>query len=314
MAGSNFIRGIEVWTPSPDGAHLDLTSGLYGDLDYFGAISRGMRQGRDEGLPGRVLSERHPVVLKTLSHTYFRRGDAAMTEGLTCAVGVPVAGSSGIGAVVVFLCGDTRFHAGALELWHAPAGADEMRLADGYFGHAGAFEALARETVMARGVGVPGLAWESGLPVILRELGAGSAFVRGPAAVEAGINRAVGIPCGSGNGDGDTWVLTFLSARKTPIAGRFECWRPDGAGGLRFAGGYCESGADLESAYAGLALPADTGDFGAVATSGLPRIVRDIIDAPGPVAESARQAGLASMVILPVFAEGTCRALLAWFV
>jgi hypothetical protein len=52
---------------------------------------------------------------------------------LTCAVALPVFAGDLLKAVVVFLCGDGKVGAGAMELWHNdPAKFFEMKLVDGY--------------------------------------------------------------------------------------------------------------------------------------------------------------------------------------
>ncbi|MCB2079932.1 MAG: GAF domain-containing protein [Novosphingobium sp.] len=311
MSQSTFIRATEIWTPSSDGKHLDLTSGLYGDLEYFEAISRGMRFAYGEGLPGRTWAEGHPIVLKSLNNSYFMRGDAAMTEGLSCAVSVPIFTGDQVSAVIVFFCGDDRFHVGALELWSVPENENEMALVDGYFGRAQKFEFTSRNTRFPRAMGLPGKVWATGQPVIMDDLGRGNMFLRRDAAEKVGINRAIGFPCAV-RGEGN-WVLTFLSARNSPIARRFECWVPDGAGALKFESGYCESGKDMTQTYANTVLSGDTGVFGQARKTRAPVISRDVRKEASPVGEAASEADLSDMVAMLVYADGEFRAILAWF-
>jgi hypothetical protein len=313
MPKARFIRAIEVWLPTPDGAHLDLDSGHYGDLAWFGGISRGMRVAANEGLPGRAAAAGHPLVLDKLTNSYFRRGDAAMTEGLTCAVALPIFDAQGLSAVMVFLCGDSRHHIGALEVWHAAPGKATMALVDGYFGHADAFATLTRDFEFAAGQGVPGLAWDSGRPLILSDISAGSAFQRSVGAGKTGIDRAVGIPCATGGDASGDWVLTFLSSRNSPIAGRFESWLPDAGGMLSFAGGYCESGTALEDTHAGLSVARGEGAIGRAAASGRPVLFDTITGATDAPARAAGAAGLTAQVAMPVFKHGELRAVLAWY-
>jgi hypothetical protein len=161
-------------------------------------------------------------------------------------------------------------------------------------------------------MGLPGQVWDSGMPVILEDLGRGRSFLRHESAQMVGINRAVGLPCAAR--DDAVWVLTFLSALNTPIARRFECWVPDARSHMfRFHAGYCEAAGALAPIYEGVELPIDAGPFGAARMSGIPAVIADIGKEQGPVADSAGLAGLASMVALPVYSGGQFRAVLAWF-
>jgi hypothetical protein len=308
-----FIRATEVWVPTADGRHIDLEAGLYGDLDYFKAVSRGMRFAYGEGLPGKTWGSGRPIVLKDLRNSYFQRGDAAMTEGLSCAVAVPSFDGETLKSVIVFFCGDDRFRVGALEVWNAPEGELELRLEDGYFGRAEKFEFTSRNTRFPRRMGLPGRVWDSGRPEVMEDLGRGQMFLRRDAAEKVGINRAIGIPCSS-LGE-EPWVLTFLSARNTPIAGRFEIWDFDsGRNAFAFREGYCESGANLAPDYAGANVPTDNGPFAKAHRMGVPVVVEDISREAGPVVRSAMSADLHSMVVLPIHDGGGYNTLLAWFV
>ena len=310
---STFIRATEIWTPSRDGQHLDLTSGLYGELEYFELISRGMRFDYDEGLPGKAWAEGKPIVLKNLTNSYFRRGDAAMTEGLTCAVALPIYGSAEgkeLSAVIVFFCGDDKFHVGALELWGIPEGEIDMSLEDGYFGTAERFEFTSRHTTFPRKMGLPGKVWDEGMPVIMEDLGRAGQFVRRDAAEKVGISRGIGIP--AWGGDGREFVLTFLSARNSPIAKRFETWVPTDHG-FAFDSGYCESGCDLAALHADTVPAADTGIFAKARESGAPMIGKDLITMDFPPSKAAAQIGLENMVALPIFVSGQFKAILAWY-
>ena len=49
-----FIRVTEIWVPNKDGTRLEFHDGLYGQLANFRALSKSMRFGRGEGLPGKA--------------------------------------------------------------------------------------------------------------------------------------------------------------------------------------------------------------------------------------------------------------------
>ena len=224
-----FIKVIESWLPSGDRTVLEFGGALYGEHSRFGAASRQMCFGRGEGLPGQAWEAGHPIVLKEFEGSAFRRIAAARAEGLTCGIAVPIFAGDFLTAVVVIFCGDDAAHA-AIELWgNEPERSKDMSLVDGYYGTtAEAFEFLSRRTGFRRGHGLPGAAWESGLPVFVADLGRGAGFMRADSAVKVGINRGFAMPC-STRGSGH-YVMAFLSALATPTARRFEIWRPDATG------------------------------------------------------------------------------------
>ena len=312
MTKNTFIRATEIWLPTPDRRSLDLVSGLYGDLTYFEAISHGTRFGYGEGLSGKTWEDGHPIVLKDLTSSYFHRRDAAISEGLTSAVSMPIFIGNDLSAVVIFFCGDNRYHVGAIELWRVSEADQQMILVDGYFGYAEAFESASRQAVFPRKMGLPGKVWDSGMPVILEDLGRDDLFLRRESAELAGLNRAVSLPC-TARGGGE-WALTFLSAQNSPIAKRFECWAPDDASGtFNYTSGYCESGIDLVATYAAARVPLDFGPLAEARRTGIPVICSDLLVEKGPIAQSATLAGLSKMVALPIFSGGTFKAVLAWF-
>ncbi len=312
MPKRSFMRATEIWMPSADGRHLEFSNGLYGPLSDFERVSRQTRFGFDEGLPGKAWAAGHPIVLKDLVGSYFKRGEAAQAAGLTCALALPVFAGDALIAVMVLFCGDDREHVGAVEVWHAASGAIEMRLVDGYYGTADVFEWYSRHIGFMCGIGLPGAVWETGMPVVLADLGRSRRFVRWESAERVGINRGVAIPCG--RDPGDPWVLTFLSALDTPIANRFETWIPITNGsGLVFDAGYCEHGVDLAAVYRSVVISPDAGTFGRVLNTGAPAIATDVSLEPHPVSASVRGTSLTSMVAMPVLTAGRLDAVVAWY-
>lgn len=237
-----FIRVIEYWVPTDDGSLLEFGGGRFGEATRFAAISSNLCFGRGEGLPGRAWDTGHPIVLKELEGSYFRRGAAAKAAGLTCGIAVPIFKGDKLSAVAVIFCGDDEEHAGAIELWgNDPEESHDMTLVDGYYGTTGdTFEFISRVTAFRRGSGLPGMAWAQQKPVFLPDLGKASGFLRADSAVKVGINRGFAIPCSTL--DGSNYVMTFLSALATPIARRVETWEPDASGTqLRRTLGFSES-------------------------------------------------------------------------
>ena len=191
-----FIRAVEYWVPGHDRTTLEFGGGLYGSAKRFGALSKGMVFGRGEGLPGRAWAERQPLIFKDLRAPAFMRALAAAAEGLTCGIALPIFAGDILTSVLVIFCGDDDAHAGAIELWrNDPATPRELNLADGYYGSTGdAFEIVSRSTSLRSGHGLPGMAWEAGMPVFVEDLGRSQRFLRADSAVKVGINRGFALP------------------------------------------------------------------------------------------------------------------------
>jgi hypothetical protein len=189
-----------------------------------------------------------------------------------------------------------------------------MTLDEGYYGTtAEVFEFISRQTEFRKGTGLPGLAWESGLPVFMPDLGKGARFLRSDSAVKVGINRGLAVPCPT-PGD-DVWVIAFLSALATPIARRFEIWVPDAsARHLLRLEGHCEQEGVLGAGAAGERVEYGEGALGRALASAAPTIAEAAADEPGPIGAAARAAGLRALATLPVSRDGRVAALVAWYV
>lgn len=310
-----FIRAVELWVPDADHTLLDYGGGWYGEAKRFASISRPLCFGRDEGLPGRAWEIRRPIILKELEGNYFRRGKAAQAEGLTCAIAVPFFSDERLTAVLVIFCGDDDQHVGAIELWHnAAAESSDMKLAEGYYGGtAEIFEFVSRHTSFRKGFGLPGLAWEAGLPVFMPDLGRGTRFLRSDSAQQVGINRGFAMPCATPGGD--TYVMAFLSALATPIVRRFETWLPDAQGRhLGRSEGFCEQAGVLDAAPDAEKVAAGTGVIGQAFANARPAIAEQGGgDEPGGIGAAAHAAGCSAVLALPVLSEGRVTGVVAWY-
>jgi len=174
-----FIRAVETWVPNKDRSSLEFGGGLYRNVPGFRAASPLLRLARGEGLPGQAWDRGLPVVMTPLDGiSSFRRGAAAREAGLTSGIAIPVFAGDFLTSVLVLLCGDDDVHAGAIELWRAiPDLSPDMKLLDAYYGTTGeAFES-SRHAAFRRGVGLPGMVWESGLPVFIEDLGKSDRFL-----------------------------------------------------------------------------------------------------------------------------------------
>lgn len=313
---NTFIRIAEVWTPSYDGSLLELASGLFDGALAFEAITRSMCFAHGEGLPGRAWEAGHPLLLRQLDGSYFKRAAAAKAFDLTCAVAFPVFLRDQLTCVVVLLFGEAKAHVGAVELWHNDPGlSPDLTLADGYFGTGSAvLENLSRDSWLPRGSGAPGLAWQKELSVFIDDVSSSRHFLRGHEASAAGIERALAIPC-SVTGR-DTWVLGLLSSQVTPIARRIETWRPcaDAASASlhRFAG-VCESQGALPCDE-DQSWPVDAmGAIGLAWGSAIAQASPDNATHAALSTEQARSAQLESMLAMPVVVNGAVTEVVALY-
>ena len=308
-----FIRASEIWVPSRDRAMLEFHSGLYGELARFRHASERMCFGYGEGLPGRAWQARHPIILRELQNSYFMRAEAAREAGLTCGVAIPVFAGDYLLAVVVMYCGADEDNIGAIELWHNdPALSFDLALLEGYYGIADYFERVSRQTRIRPGFGLPGSVWKTGMPEIMSDLWNAQRFLRRDDARKVGLSKGLAIP--SPYAPGQTYVLSFLSAMSTPIARRFEIWGPDAnAEALIFLSGDCVSNAALAQDYAGVRVPRGDGLLGRVWATGLPQLSEGLAEEVSALGASANQAGLRSVLALPVHENGRLRSIVAFF-
>lgn len=308
-----FIKAAEVWLPSHDHTLLEFGGGLYGKVPHFGVMSRSMCFGRDEGLPGHAWDVGHPVLMAPLAGLHFMRSAAAKEAGLTCAIAVPTYVGDELSAVLVCFCGDDPSQAGAVELWrNDPRVTSDMTLDDGYYGaDSEELKSLSRDTFLPRGAGLPGMAWQRGESVFIDDIARSSRFLRAESATAAGINRGLAVPC-SARGQAHH-VLTFLSSAESPIAVRVESWVPDAnMQGLHRAYGHCEVAGKLAAQLDSLPL-SEAGAIGQAYSESRPVVRESLSEEPAAVAASAREAGLRSLLVLPVLCDGVVSEVLALY-
>ena len=308
-----FIRVAEIWLPNKEQTHLEFGASLHGSSPGFREASAKVIFARGEGLPGEAWERGTPVIFSRLEGSQFRRKRRARTAGLTGGVAIPVFGRESLHAVLVFLCGDDAKQAGAIEMWSAKAGAEELRLADGYYGASGvAFAAASRQTGFRKGVGLPGTVWESGEPYFIEDLGRSARFLRAAAARPAGINRGIGIPCAAPGGN--QCVLTFLSSAATPIARRVEVWQPDAERALLHRTcGYCETFGLLPPTLGSVGIPAGKGAIGMAMKDGMPAISENAVGELAAVGSPLARTGIKSLAALPLLVEGRANFVVAWY-
>jgi hypothetical protein len=314
-----FVRIAEVWTPSADGALLAFSSGLFPGVAAFEAITRQMTFARGEGLPGRAWEAGHPLMLRQLAGSYFKRAEAARAIDLTCAVAVPVFQGGELRCVVVLLMGGAPSTVGSVALWrHDSRLSSDMTLAEGYFGTSGRaseLEALTLDGWLPRAAGAPALAWERRETVCIADMAKSDMFLRKEAALALGIGRALAMPC-SVKGS-SAWVLALLSAPSAPIALRVEVWRGHGhrADGLVRSAGFCEALGPLPVGPGQVHPLAALGPIG----NAWRTAVAQAADAPWPTAgnnadhKAMQAAGITSVLALPVVDGNTVNEVVALY-
>jgi hypothetical protein len=300
-----FIKVTEIWVPTKDRTRLEFSAGLYGVLNEFRGASERESFAYDEGLPGKAWASGHPLVLKDFDHSYFKRTKSAKKAGLTCGIAIPVFSGEFIMAVVVFLCGDDQHHAGAIELWSNRLEENaELAIIDGYYGTLDEFEGISRAIKFTRGSGLPGQVWETGMPVLIENLGLSPAFARSTAAGKAGITTALGIPISVVAGQ--VYIMTFLSAKATPIARRVQIWVPDDSGTqLVCQSGYSKQNDELAEIFETVSVRKGEGLLGRVWLTGVP-----VIRSNSKIALA--EGSLSSMLAMPVIDGGHLKAVVTF--
>lgn len=301
-----FIKATEIWEPNAAKSQLSLVKGLYGPFKEFEAHSETMTFEYDEGLPGKAWAAKHPIILKELEGSYFKRTEMASKIGLTTAIAMPIFAGEYLHAVVVFLCGDNDDHAGAIELWaKEPDRRTEMGLVEGYYGTMENFEWISKSVKIMRGHGLPGKVWATRMPYIINDLGDSATFLRAKKAANEGITTALALPAWMH--EEDAYVMTFLSAKGTPIARRFEIWIPQkGSETLVFSDGNCDKGTDLKVRYDGYRLGKHDSLSGSVWKSGHPVLTETYDSDEGDVIFDA-------LLIIPILQNGFFKAVVKFY-
>jgi len=300
-----FIKVTEIWLPTKDRTRLEFSAGLYGSMNEFRVASEKESFAYDEGLPGKAWAVGHPVVLTEFDHSYFKRTKSAKKAGLTCGIAIPVFSGEFIMAVVVFLCGDDHHHAGAIEVWSNSSEKNtELTVIDGYYGTLDDFERMSKKMSFIKGSGLPGQVWETGMPELIEDLGQAQAFIRSPDARKAGITTVLGIPVSVVANQ--VYIMTFLSAKATPIAKRLQIWVPDESGQrLVCQSGYSKQNDELAEMFETIAVRKGEGILGRVWLTGVPAIRNNSELAPA-------EGRLNSMLAMPVIDGGKLKAVVAF--
>ncbi len=302
-----FIKVTEIWVPNKQRTQLEFGSGLYGGLVEFKAASEQQQFAYNEGLPGKAWAEGRPLVLKEFEQSYFKRTSAAKEVGLTCGIAIPIFSGDFLLAVVVFLCADDENHVGAIEVWSNQDSSEQsLKVIDGYYGSLHHFEQISRDISVANDQGLAGLAWAQGLPVLIDDISKADGFIRVHDAKQAGISMGIGIPVSDHLNS--PYIMTFLSAKATPLAKRIQIWIPDLRGEqLICLEGYSKNTNELAQLFETTTVTKGVGALGRVWLTGMPVITGDDDADYNP-----ELASLNTMLAIPVIEQGRLKAIVSF--
>ncbi len=302
-----FIKVIEIWIPDKARTQLEFGSGLYGPLTDFKKASKQQTFAYDEGLPGKAWAQGKPIVLTRFEHSYFKRINEAQQAGLTCGIAIPIFSGEFLLAVVVFLCGDDAEHAGAIEVWcNEPATDNALSVMDGYYGSLKHFEQVSRQLSMPKGYGLPGMVWQTRMPILIEDISKAPDSSRAMEAQQTGITTGLGIPVVHNNGQ--IYIMTFLSAKATPIAKRIQIWHPNNSHThLICQQGYSKNNNDLAELFENTTIKKGSGALGRVWLTGMPLITCHQETEYNPELDD-----LTSMLAIPVIEQGKLQSIVTF--
>ena len=108
--------------------------------------------------------------------------------------------------------------------------------------------------------------------------------------------------------------MTFLSARDTPVARRFEIWVPtQEQDSLIFHSGDCDQNTELATEHKSARIGKGDGAIGQVWLSGVAAVRASLADETSSAGGSAAAAGLSAMVALPFLDGQRLKAVVAWY-
>ncbi len=144
--------------------------------------------------------------------------------------------ADGNGAAAPIRATAARSFIRATEIWVPSADRSRLVFGDGAYGPLTEFASVSRATTFAHDEGLPGKAWASGRPIVLKDL-TGSYFKRGAAADAAGLTCAVAVPVFAG--PFIMAVLVMFCGDDAEHVGAIELWHtPDGSAEMGLVDGY----------------------------------------------------------------------------
>ena len=187
------------------------------------------------------------------------------------------------------------------EVWTPSNSGEELRLSSGSYGALTELRENSSNRVFTYGEGLPGEAWKSASPLVLKDYD-NTSFVRAEVAHKAGLTSAVAVPIF--NGKTLNAVLVFLCGDKTQPNGAIEVWRDDGLSGMSLKDGYYGDLDRFESLSKHIKFPKGRGLPGIVWKTGLPLLMNDLSNSDSFLrAKGAAEAHITTGVGIPYYSS-----------
>lgn len=207
---------------------------------------------------------------------------------------------------------DTRSFVRATEVWTLDPSTNRLTLASASHGSMTGFAQVSDQESFGMGEGLPGRAWQSRAPVMLKGL-RGSYFRRTEAAEREGLTVGLAIPVFS-HRDELMGVVVFLCGDDAEHVGAIELWHGGDESGdtMGLVDGYFGTAAHFEWISKRTRFPKGMGLPGQVWASGRPQLMHDLGNSRRFIrSESAGKAGLTFGLAFPVTSQASGTTVLA---
>lgn len=185
------------------------------------------------------------------------------------------------------------------EIWVPSKNHSELELYDGIYGALEEFRAFSTTMRFAYGDGLPGRAWKSRSPIILKNF-ADSYFLRTKEAHESGLTSAVAIPIFSG--EFLRAVIVFLCGDSEALSGAIEIWKANPVDDLELLEGYYGDLDRFEHMSKTIEFPRGHGLPGTTWKSAKPTLMGNLAGSSSFLrAKYAAEAGIRTGIGLPFF-------------
>jgi hypothetical protein len=219
------LQGAELWVPRGDA--LVLHSGAYGPHTEFARVSGRSRFRLGEGLPGTVWATSQAQVWRDLG-SHFVRAELAAAAGIDAAAGFPWFRGRELAGVLTLLLTTKTPAVACVEVWNHEQGLEVLRHGGGIYVNAPELERLSGLLQFPYAAGLPGLAWSTGMPIVIEDVRASNEFVRADVAVNVGLRRGLAVPIFRERKVAN--VLVLLGGEQSPFPRTLEVYGPGDVG------------------------------------------------------------------------------------
>ncbi|MFV8817489.1 hypothetical protein [Haliea sp. E17] len=184
-----------------------------------------------------------------------------------------------------------------VEIWTPDAAGERLELKAGAYGNLSAFSRHSENLTFAPGQGLPGLAWQAGMPIVMRDLNRADFLRAGPAG-EAGLTAGIAMPIFQGTAL--RAVLVFLCGNHGHSDGAIEIWKDDELSGQSFIDGYYGNLRHFERQSRSIKFPMGWGLPGMVWKTAEPQVV-DVGNTNAFLrSQAALEAGISTGIGIPL--------------